>query len=269
MQRLVSHELKTPLSSIASFGGMLERYQLSDEELARIAGLIRGESERLLEMVTTFLDLERIGSGRWTGERAPVDLAALARERAELLAGAAAARELTLELDGLARDGDAGDRRAQVPGDPALLARVIDNLAGNAIKYTPAGGTIRLGVRAVPNEMKAEGNAEVELTVADDGPGIPADALPRLFDRFYRVPSTTADTGSGADRPAAGSGLGLALVREICEWHGGCVGVESEAGRGSVFTVRLPALSPAPDEALDRTFDRALDRASGNEGNRA
>ena len=271
MQRLVSHELKTPLSSIASFGGMLERYRLSEEELARIAGLIRGESERLLEMVTTFLDLERIGSGRWTGERAPVDLAALARERAELLTGAAAARELTLELDGLARNGpsgEAGDRRAQVTGDPALLARVIDNLAGNAIKYTAAGGTIHLGVRAVPKELEAEGKAEVELTVADDGPGIPADALPRLFDRFYRVPSTAADTGSGADRPAAGSGLGLALVREICEWHGGCVGVESEAGRGSVFTVRLPAHCPEPDEALDRTFDRALDRAPGNEGDR-
>ena len=249
MQRLVSHELKTPLSSIASFGGMLERYRLSEEELSRIAGLIRGESERLLQMVTTFLDLERIGGGRWTGERAPVDLAALARARAELLTGAATARELTLELEGLARD--AGDGRARVAGDAALLARVIDNLAGNAIKYTPAGGTVRLGVRAAPPEV----SEEVELTVADDGPGIPAEALPRLFDRFYRVPSAAPEAGSEADRPAGGSGLGLALVREICAWHGGCVSVESEAGRGSVFTVRLPALRATPDAPREPAHD--------------
>ncbi len=266
MQRLVSHELKTPLSSIASFGSMLERYQLSDEELARIAGLIRGESERLLEMVTTFLDLERIGSGRWAGQRTPVDVAALVRERHELLAGAAAARDLALRLEpdrdapleavGAATgpaggEADKTGRACLVAGDPALLARVIDNLAGNAIKYTPPGGTIRLGVRA------ADGT--VALTVADDGPGIPAEALPRLFDRFYRVPAASrSDDGTGADAggfgggggagSAGGSGLGLALVREICAWHGGCVTVESEAGRGSVFTVRLPAYDPADRE---------------------
>gem|GEM_PF-1550508 len=261
MQRLVSHELKTPLSSIASFGGMLERYELSDEELARIAGLIRGESERLLEMVTTFLDLERIGGGRWTAERTLVDLAALARERCELLAGAAAARGLSLEVT--------ADGPCPVAGDAALLARVVDNLAGNAIKYTPAGGHVRLGVHHLrpgttevpsgsagsirsPNSTGSGSPAgpaeDVELTVADDGPGIPAEALPRLFDRFYRVPGGARESGASA----GGSGLGLALVREIVQWHGGCVSVESETGRGSVFTVRLPALG-APANEGDRS----------------
>lgn len=233
MQRMVSHELKTPLSSIASFGGMLERYQLSEEELARLAGLIRGESERLLDMVTTFLDLERLGSGRWEGERGPVDLAALVRERVEVLGAAAAARGQELAVT--AEPGREGGCR--VSGDARLLARVVDNLAGNAIKYSSPGGRIDLSLRR-------DGD-RVALAVADGGPGIPAEALPHLFERFFRVRATAFAEGPGPPAGTAGSGLGLALVREIAEWHGGCVGVESEPGRGSVFTVHLPALDPA------------------------
>lgn len=216
MQRLVSHELKTPLASLAGFGSMLERYHLSEEELARVAGMIRRESERLLEMVSTFLDLERLGSGRLAPERAELDLAELARERYEVLAAATAGdgRTLTFQARGPAR----------VRGDRQLLARVLDNLVGNALKYSPAGGEVAI-------ELLVAG-PRVELRVRDEGPGIPPEALPHLFERFYRVP------GSGA----GGSGLGLALVREISEWHGGCVRVDSEPGRGSTFTVELPAL---------------------------
>lgn len=221
MQRLVSHELKTPLASIAGFGGMLQRYQLSEEELHRLAGLIRGESERLLEMVTTFLDLERLASGRIEGEKGELDLGGLAAERRELIAAAAAERGQTLTF---AQQGP-----ARVIGDRQLLARVVDNLAGNALKHTPQG-------TAVAMEVAGDGQ-RVELRLRDRGPGIPAESLPRLFERFYRVP------GSGA----GGSGLGLAMVREIAEWHGGCVRVESEMGAGSVFIVELPAAGAAED----------------------
>jgi len=242
MQRLVSHELKTPLASIASFGGMLERYELSPEELDRVAGLIRGESERLLDMVTTFLDLERIGSGRWTAEREPVDLAALARERVEVLAAGAHARNLGLEI---ATEGD-----CRVSGDSTLLARVIDNLVGNAVKYSATGG--RITVRVAHRTATGPGAPDapdgppdrVDLAVADDGPGIPQEAQKHLFERFYRVPPPRSGADGEATPAPSGTGLGLALVREIAEWHGGCVHVQSEAGSGSVFTVHLPALGP-------------------------
>lgn len=215
MQRLVSHELKTPLASIAGFGGMLERYRLSEAELHRVAGLIRGESERLLDMVTTFLDLERLASGRLGEAKSELDLGALAAERHELLAAAtdAAGHALSLSRSGPAR----------VVGDRQLLARAVDNLVGNALKHTPGGTRISL-------EVAADGD-RVTLRVRDDGPGIAPEALPRLFERFYRAP------GAGG----GGSGLGLAMVREIAEWHGGCVHVESEPGAGSAFTVELPA----------------------------
>jgi signal transduction histidine kinase len=254
MQRMVSHELKTPLASIASFGGMLERYELSDEELARVAGLIRGESERLLRMVTTFLDLERIGSGRWAGEREPVDLAALARERREVLQAAAEERGIELTLGSVG--GPDGDCR--VSGDRELLGRVIDNLVGNAIKYSPAGGRVDVRIcRAVSDSAEV-----VELAVSDQGPGIPPEAREHLFERFYRVPRTGRTSGASGPQSApenlpepGGSGLGLALVREIAEWHGGCVTLESEVGRGSVFTVRIPPLTPPaqPVQPVGRT----------------
>ena len=213
MQRMVSHELKTPLAAIGSFGSMLQRYDLTGEELERLAGLIRGESDRLLDMVTTYLDLERLGGGE--EEQAELDLGELAGERLEILEAAAGRRGQSLKL---ARRG-----AATVTGDRQLLARVIDNLAGNALKYSPPGSAVEIEVREV--------GRWIELEVRDEGPGIPPEALPRIFERFYRVP------GSGS----AGSGLGLALVREIAEWHGGCVEVDSEPGAGSAFRVRLPA----------------------------
>ncbi len=234
MQRMVSHELKTPLASIASFGSMLERYELSDEELARLAGLIRGESERLLAMVTTFLDLERIGGGRWGGEREPVDLAALAAERIEILRAAAEPRGIEIVLEAPEALRPDGPDACRVTGDRELLGRVVDNLVGNAVKYSPEGERVAVRVRRTDAP-----DGEVELAVADRGPGIPPESQEHLFERFYRVPGRRGAT----DEPA-GSGLGLALVREIAQWHGGCVFMETEPARGSVFTVRIPAGAP-------------------------
>lgn len=243
MQRMVSHELKTPLASIASFGSMLERYELSDEELARLAGLIRGESERLLGMVTTFLDLERIGGGRWSGERKPVDLAALAAERIEILRAAAEPRGIEIALEAPDELDPDGPDACRVSGDRELLGRVVDNLVGNAVKYSPDGARVAVRVR----RPDAPGG-EVELSVADRGPGIPPEAREHLFERFYRVPGRRGT----ADEPG-GSGLGLALVREIAQWHGGCVHLESEPARGSVFTVRIPAGHPPEPEPSVRS----------------
>jgi signal transduction histidine kinase len=214
MQRLVSHELKTPLASIAGLGETMERYELARDEQRRVATLIRSESTRLGEMVTTFLDLERLGSGGWEPPETPVDLAALVAERLEVLDQTARSR---------------GQRIARRLGasppvrvSPILLARVVDNLVGNALAYSPDGTEVVVEV--------AMADGDSVLTVADHGPGIPADAIPHLFERFYRVPGTA--------RP--GSGLGLAVAHEVVTWHGGCITVDSTVGRGTIFTVRLP-----------------------------
>jgi signal transduction histidine kinase len=215
MQRLVSHELKTPLASIAGFGETLQRYQLTTDEQRQVASLIRGESLRLGEMVTTFLDLERLGNGQTEEPMAAVNLGGLCEERLLILSQAARARNLTI-VSRL-------DDTVVVRGSAPLLARVVDNLVGNAIKYSNEGGLIEVSV--------AHDNGHAILVVADDGQGIAEEALPRLFERFYRVPGVRG----------AGSGLGLAVANEVVDWHGGCIRVDSIVGKGSTFTVSLPA----------------------------
>ncbi len=214
MQRLVSHELKTPLASIAGFGAMLERYSLTDEELARTAGMIRGEAERLGEMVKRFLDLERLGSGHWEQQTADVDLSELITKRCGVLAASADRKNIGIVV------------RASVPawlmGVGQLLEQLVDNLVGNAVKYCPEGSKVTVEVRAV-------GNTTV-LEVADNGPGIPKDAIDHIFERFYR----------GPDISVPGTGLGLALVKEVAVFHGADVTVTSEMGRGSSFAVVFP-----------------------------
>jgi len=214
MQRLVSHELKTPLASIAGFGAMLERYELSPDELRRVATLVRGEAERLGEMVATFLDLERLGSGHWERERALLDLPRLVGERCRVLAATAAETGHEITLDAA--------EAAPVAGVAKLLEGLVDNLVGNALKYSPAGALVEVSVR-----LEA---GMVVLGVSDHGPGIPEAALPHLFERFYRVPGS---------RPG-GTGLGLALVREVAQWHGATATVTSRPGSGSSFEVRFP-----------------------------
>jgi signal transduction histidine kinase len=215
MQRLVSHELKTPLSSIAGFGETLERYELSRDEQQRVASLIRGEARQLQDMVVAFLDLERLGGGHWEGAAEEADLGTLVAGRLEILE--AAARGRGLELSRSIAEGC----RAKVV--PALLERLVDNLVGNAITYSSPGDRIEVEVFS--------GDDQVHLVVRDHGPGIPETSLTRIFDRFYRVP--------GTDR--SGAGLGLALVKEVVDWHGGCLTVESTLAAGSTFCVRLPA----------------------------
>ena len=216
MQRLVSHELKTPLASIAGFGENLERYELSADEQRRVASLIRGEAQRLQQMVTVFLDLEQLGGGHWDGATEAVDLGQQVAARLEVLDAAAGARQITI-----AQSIGEGCR---VQAVPALLDRVVDNLVGNAVKYTHPGDTIEVEV--------LRSTDQVHLLVRDHGPGIPEEGLARVFDRFYRIPGTEE----------TGAGLGLALVKEVVDWHGGCIAIDSEIGNGSAFNVSLPAI---------------------------
>jgi signal transduction histidine kinase len=173
--------------------------------------------ERLTALVNDLLDLARIEAGRLELRLSPVDLRMIVAEVVEALAPQAAAKGLPMEVMA-ARD---------VPlltGDPDRLYQVVLNLVGNAVKFTDAG---RVAVT-----VRADGHW-VELSVVDTGIGIAPDAAPHVFEEFLQE--------GDAARRAGGAGLGLSIVKRLVHLHGGTVRVESELGRGSVFTVRLPA----------------------------
>ena len=215
MHRLVSHELKTPLAAISGFGEMLQTYDVSESELHRVAGLIAGEADRLGEMVRAFLDLERLDTAFQEADRTSIDIASLVRERSDVLASAASSRLQTISLS--------VSSSAQIIGAEQLLSQLIDNLVGNALKFSPDRSEVR--VEVVPCD-----DTKVQVSVSDTGPGIPSKSIPHLFERFYRVPGS---------KPS-GSGLGLALVRETADAHGATVHVESAEGAGTTFSVIFP-----------------------------
>jgi two-component system OmpR family sensor kinase len=214
-QRLITHELKTPLTSLAGFGRMLERYHFDAAESRRVAGLIRMESERLGKMVTALLELEALAGSGPEPRLQPLDLGELVRQRCAVLRAAAESRGQSLRLE-------IGGAAAGVLGDRELLGRVVDNLIGNAIQHGSEGTEIRVRLAA------REGAAVLE--VADQGPGIAADELPLVCERFYR--------GRGA--AGGGAGLGLALAQEAVERHGGSLRAESTMGSGSTFRITVP-----------------------------
>ncbi len=217
-----SHELRTPLSSIRATLEMLEEGELEDSEVqSEMLAIASEEADRLARLVDDMLDISRIEAGvaRPTIER--VDLGALAVEVVEGLQAAAERRDLRLEVrvesDGLV-----------VEGDRAMLATVIGNLVGNAVKYVPEGERIAVDVAA------EDLTRSVVLTVTDTGLGIPPEDLPRIFEKFYRV--------RRYERRARGTGLGLDLCRNIIEQvHRGRIGVDSTLGEGARFWFGVPA----------------------------
>jgi len=215
----VSHELKTPLTSIQGFSqALLDGTASTPEATARAAHVIHDEAERMRRMVDELLMLARFDAGQVVMARERVELGPLLRACVEKLAPQAQEADVALELD--------TPEQLFVAGDGDRLAQVLANLLDNAVAHTPAGG------RVIVAAYMVEGARAVEVTVTDTGEGIPAEALPRLFERFYQVDQA---------RPRGrGAGLGLAITKEIVEAHGGMVAVESVVGLGSKFTVRLP-----------------------------
>ncbi len=213
-RRVVAHELKTPLTSVRGLAQLLAQYDLSAEERTRVAGMVVSEASRLAQMVDALLDLERLRLRDPSKEARPLDLSALCRERADYLRAGTSRPFAAKVVDGL-----------RVAGNPALLARVVENLVSNALKFSPEGSPIRLGLRP-------EGT-EAVLEVEDRGPGIPVAERRRIFGRFARG-STRGE--------APGLGLGLALVAEVVAWHRGRVEVDDGSEGGSCFRVRLPLI---------------------------
>ena len=216
-----SHELRTPLASLRAYLEMISDGEAtSDEERAEFLRIATEETERLSRLLDNMLNISRIESGLRHIDRTAVDLKATARRAIEALEGQA--REKSIMLSVRTADVD-----CTVDGDADLLLEVVQNLVSNAIKYTPEGGRVMVGVDTDPLTRS------VVASVTDTGLGIPPDAMPRLFDKFYRVENLR--------RHAKGTGLGLNLCKSIVEHlHGGQIGVESTVGRGSRFWFSVP-----------------------------
>ena len=211
-----SHELRTPLTSIQGYARMLSRWALADPETARESvAAIEREAARMQALVDGLLHLAR-GDEGIPLDRIETDLRELAVVTLERVQ-AGTGKELSWSLD-------VPDRPVCASVDREALTQAIAILLDNAAKYTPAGGHVSLTVRQL-------GDA-AEIAVSDTGIGIDAVHLPHIFDRFYRVEEA---------RSAGGTGLGLAIARQIAVGHGGDVTVSSEPGKGSTFTLRLPA----------------------------
>ena len=212
-----SHELKTPVSAIIASSEALQiAVGRNDDSSVGFAQQIDRSARQLDRLVADLLDLSRLE--RDQPEMEPLSLDLLVREEVERLRPAAEEKGIDLTFD-LSPTQIAGSRR-----DIAIAVR---NLLDNAVRYTGAGGSAGAALETV--------DGEVVLRISDTGEGIPTKDLSRVFERFYRVDAARS-------RSTGGTGLGLAIVKHVVESHGGAVGVESELGRGSVFTVRLPAL---------------------------
>ena len=220
-----SHELRTPLTSIRGFVEALEDGALDDPPTARrFLGKVHTHADRMATLVEDLLELSRLETGGRTPEWEDVVPGDLLEDVAAAFAGLAARKNLALVHE---------DRGAPfVVTDAERLRRILENLIDNAVKYTPAGGRVVVSAAAA-------GDGGAVLEVADDGPGIPAEHLPRIFERFYRVDKARS-------RELGGTGLGLSIVKHLAESLGAGVTVESEPGMGTRFRVALPP-RPAVD----------------------
>ncbi len=221
----VSHELRTPLASVMGFISLLLQRDFDAETRRHYLGIVDAQARRLEAILEDFLDVQLIETGRLELTQELVDMAVLLRGQLELYAGQSPKHRLELSVSADGR----GDPLLPVRGDPNRLTQVIGNLLSNAIKYSPDGGEVE--VRGKQDEDA------VRITVSDEGIGIPMAQQGRIFTKFFR-----GDAGASG---ISGAGLGLAFSREVVEAHGGHIGFESVAGRGSTFWVELPAAAHA------------------------
>ncbi len=215
----VSHELKTPLSSMRAFLEMLIDGDIDGEqERQEHLRMILDETERLTRLVQNLLNLSRLEAGVTRLERSSVSIVDVIEHLRDVVTPLAHARQQTIVFE-------ISDFTPAVTGDRSLLEQGCMNLISNAIKYTPEGGTIRVRVGL--------SGGHVEVAVSDTGVGIPAKAIGLIFEKFTRIENTQG-------LKATGTGLGLPLAKFVANAHGGDVSVTSEVGKGSEFTLRLP-----------------------------
>ncbi|MXW70030.1 MAG: HAMP domain-containing protein [Acidobacteria bacterium] len=236
----LSHEMKTPLTAIRGFSETLLDGNLEGPpEQRRFLGIIRQHAIRLSHLTDDLMRLARIEAGKLEAEPVPVDVQAVVESVLESARPKAGERSLAAPVP---------DGGRAVETDPTLLTEILENLVDNAIRYSAIDGRIAVGTTF--------GDAEVRVSVSDNGVGIPKAHLGRIFERFYRVdPARSREVG--------GTGLGLAIAKHTVEVLGGRIEVESAPKRGSTFTVVLPAPQPdAPVAEISASGDAVLDHAS-------
>ena len=217
-----SHELKTPLHVISGYAELLESEMVPSEESRRIfAGKIRTESQRMSKLVGDIIDLSQLDGGGVGMTREMTDLHRIAVNAVESLESSAAAAGVTMTVKG---------ESAIIYGVPQVLYSIIYNLCSNAVHYSKKGGSVVVTVLNYPDRA--------QLAVADDGIGIPAGELDRIFERFYRVDKSRS-------KEVGGTGLGLSIVKHAARIHDAQIRVSSDLGKGSVFTVDFPRQRPA------------------------
>ena len=224
---MLGHELRNPLNAITGANAVMQQVEPGSDGAARAREIIARQVVTLRELVDDLLDVARVTRGKIGLALEPLDLAQVARRVVSIMASSGRLAQHEVRID---------TSPAWVNGDDTRLEQVVTNLLDNAVKYTPPGGRITVGVRAT--------QAQAVLELSDSGVGMPSDLLPHVFDLFTQGERTL-------DRAQGGLGLGLALVRRLVGLHGGDVQAESEgSGRGSTFRVTLPLVpAPSPQEA--------------------
>jgi signal transduction histidine kinase len=218
----VSHELRTPLASMRSVGEVGLQQSHSDAEYKDILGSMLEEVSRLTSMIDTLMTIAHADSGSIQLNRTVFPLMELIEESVGVVDVLAEEKKQTIFV--------AGDSALSVSADRGFLRMAVINLLDNAVKYSPVGSTIHILL-----ELSTQERRYVKLAIADEGPGIPISEASRVFDRFYRL-------DGGRTRDEGGAGLGLAIAKWSVEAHGGEILLDSELGRGSAFTIRLPAV---------------------------
>ena len=222
----VSHELKTPLTSISGFAELMMRQPMSPETVRDFSGDIYRESQRLIALVEDIIKLSKLDEGSAPFSREKVDLYALAGEVLDSLKPVADRSGVTLALTG---------ESASVEGVRQLLDEALYNLCDNAVKYNRPGGSVTVDVE--------QSDTAVRLRVEDTGIGIPYEHQQRVFERFYRVDKSHS-------KEIGGTGLGLSIVKHAVQFHGGALSLESEPGKGTAVTVTVPKTDHTPSGSL-------------------
>jgi two-component system phosphate regulon sensor histidine kinase PhoR len=213
----VSHELRTPIASIAAAAETLAEATPDADESAHLLALIRRQSERMRELIDDLMDLAQIESGAVDIQPVNLPVAGLLNEIGGDFSAAASARRIRVAVE--------ADPDLVIRGDRRRVSQAVRNLLDNAIKFSPEGSVVTLAGRG--------GVGVTEISVADQGPGVPRAEQDKIFQRFYQVDRSRSKT-----RP--GTGLGLAIVKHLAHLHGAAVEVESEAGKGSIFRLKFP-----------------------------